>query len=130
MEIGGSSPPGGAGPLLAAPPCGGTTLELVSVLVSSYDFVSMIHFHLYNPPGLPEVCISCSRRVFVSICFCQEIVLSFRGIVASESDDKGKKPLEEDHQDPKLKEGRMTGGSRAGDPTFVGSMNPWTCFFS
>jgi hypothetical protein len=30
--------------------------------------------------------------------------------MASTSDDKGKKPLEEDHQDPKLKEGQVTGG--------------------
>jgi hypothetical protein len=57
------------------------------------------------------------------IYFYQEIVLSFRGIMASTSDDKGKKPLEEDHHDPKMKEGQMTGGSRARDPTFVGSMN-------
>jgi hypothetical protein len=40
-ESGGSSPPGGAGPLQAAPPCGETTLELVSVPISSCDFVSM-----------------------------------------------------------------------------------------
>jgi hypothetical protein len=103
-QSGGSSPLGGAGPLLAAPPCGETTPELISVPVSSCDFVSMFNFCLYNPPGLPEVCISCSRRVFVSIYFCQGIFLSFRGIMASASDDKGKKPLEEDHQDPKLKE--------------------------
>jgi hypothetical protein len=43
--------------------------------------------------------------------------------MASASNDKGKKPLEEDHQDPKLKEGQMAGGSRARDYTFVGSMN-------
>jgi hypothetical protein len=48
--------------------------------------------------------------------------------MASASDDKGKKPLEEDHQDPKLKEGQMTGGSRAIDPTFVGSMNVGCAF--
>jgi hypothetical protein len=40
--------------------------------------------------------------------------------MASSSNDKGKKPLEEDHQDPKLKEGQMAGGSRARDPSFVG----------
>jgi hypothetical protein len=33
--------------------------------------------------------------------------------MASASNDKGKKPLEEDLQDPKLKEGQMAGGSRA-----------------
>jgi hypothetical protein len=48
--------------------------------------------------------------------------------MASSSDNKGKKPLEEDHQDPKLKEGHMTGGSSARDPTFVGSMNTGRAF--
>jgi hypothetical protein len=43
--------------------------------------------------------------------------------MAPSSNEKGKKPLEEDHQDPKLKEGQIIGGSRATDPTFVGSMN-------
>jgi hypothetical protein len=46
----------------------------------------------------------------------------------SASDDKGKRPLEEDHQDPKLKEGYVAGGSRARDPTFVGSMNDGRAF--
>jgi hypothetical protein len=41
MESGGSSPPGGAGPFLAAPPCGESTSELISIPVSSYDFHSM-----------------------------------------------------------------------------------------
>jgi hypothetical protein len=41
----------------------------------------------------------------------------------SSSNDKGKKPMEEDHQDRKLKEEQVAGGSRARDPTFVGSMN-------
>jgi hypothetical protein len=49
--------------------------------------------------------------------------------MASSSDEKGKKPLEEDHQDPKLKEGQMTGGPRSRDPTFVGSMNTGRAFF-
>jgi hypothetical protein len=45
-----------------------------------------------------------------SSCFCFDlflsgVVLSLRGIMASANNDKGKKPLEEDHQDPKLKEG-------------------------
>jgi hypothetical protein len=38
------------------------------------------------------------------IYFCQEIVLSFRGIMASSSDDKGKMPPEDDHQDTQLRE--------------------------
>jgi hypothetical protein len=48
--------------------------------------------------------------------------------MASSSGDKGKRPLEEDQQDPKLKEGQMTGGSSAKDPTFVGSMNAGRAF--
>jgi hypothetical protein len=48
--------------------------------------------------------------------------------MASASNDKGKKPLEEDHQDPKLKEGQMAGGSRTREPTFVGSINDGRAF--
>jgi hypothetical protein len=48
--------------------------------------------------------------------------------MASANNDKGKKPLEEDHQDPKLKEGQMDGGSRAREPTFVGSINVGCAF--
>jgi hypothetical protein len=48
--------------------------------------------------------------------------------MASSSGDKGKKPLEEDHQDPKLKEGQITGGSSAKDLTFVGPMNAGRAF--
>jgi hypothetical protein len=39
------------------------------------------------------------------------------------ANNKGKKPLEDDHQDPKLKEGQIAAGSRAREPTFVGSIN-------
>jgi hypothetical protein len=46
----------------------------------------------------------------------------------SASSNKGKRPLEEDHQDPKLKEGQMTRRSSAKDPTFVGSMNAGRAF--
>jgi hypothetical protein len=48
--------------------------------------------------------------------------------MAPSRDDKGKKPMEEDHQDLKLKEEQVAGGSRAGDPTFVGSMNAGRAF--
>jgi hypothetical protein len=48
--------------------------------------------------------------------------------MASASNDKGKKPLEEDHHDPKLKEGMMTGGSRAREPIFEGSINAGRAF--
>jgi hypothetical protein len=48
--------------------------------------------------------------------------------MAPSSDDKGKRPREEDHQDPKLKEEQEAGGSRARNPTFVGSMNTGRAF--
>jgi hypothetical protein len=47
--------------------------------------------------------------------------------MASASDDK--ELLEEELQDPKLKEGQMAGGSMAREPTFVGSINAG-CVFS
>jgi hypothetical protein len=45
------------------------------------------------------------------LCFCIElflsgVVLSSRRIVASSSNDKGKKPMEEDYQDLKLRKNR------------------------
>jgi hypothetical protein len=68
-----------------------------------------------------------------SSCFCFElflsgVVLSIRSLMASASNDKGKNPLEEDRQDPKLKEGQMAGGSRSREPTFVGSVNAGRAF--
>jgi hypothetical protein len=69
-ESGGSSPPGGAGPPQAAPPCGETTPELISIPVSSCDFVSMYNFCLYNPPESPR---SVYRFLVV---FCFELFLS------------------------------------------------------
>jgi hypothetical protein len=48
--------------------------------------------------------------------------------MAPSSDDKGKRPREEDHQDPKLKEEQEAGGSRARNSTFVGSMNAGRAF--
>jgi hypothetical protein len=48
--------------------------------------------------------------------------------MAPSSDDKGKRPREEDHQDPKLKEEQEAGESRARNPTFVGSMNARRAF--
>jgi hypothetical protein len=48
--------------------------------------------------------------------------------MAPSSDDKGKKPMEEDHQDLKLKEEQVARGSRVRDPTFVGSMNAGHAF--
>jgi hypothetical protein len=50
--------------------------------------------------------------------------------MAPSSDDKGKRPREEDHQDSKLKEEQEAGGSRARNSTFVGSMNAGRAFFS
>jgi hypothetical protein len=48
--------------------------------------------------------------------------------MAPSSDDKGKRPMEEDHQDCKLKEEHVAGGSRARDPTSIGSMNAGRAF--
>jgi hypothetical protein len=48
--------------------------------------------------------------------------------MAPSSDNKGKKPMEEDHQDLKLKEEQVARGSRARNPTFVGSMNAGHAF--
>jgi hypothetical protein len=48
--------------------------------------------------------------------------------MAPSSDDKGKKPMEEDHQDRKRKKEPQARGSRARDPTFVGSMNAGHAF--
>jgi hypothetical protein len=49
--------------------------------------------------------------------------------MSSTSNDKGKKPLEEDLQDPKLKEGHMAGGSWARDPNFVGAIKARRAFY-
>jgi hypothetical protein len=49
--------------------------------------------------------------------------------MAPSSNDKGKRPREEDHQDPKLKEEQEAGTSRARSSTFVGSMNAGRAFY-
>jgi hypothetical protein len=69
-ESGGSSPPGGTGPPQAAPPCGETTRDFISIPVSSCDFVLMYNFRLYNPPESPR-----SVYHFVVV-FCFELFLS------------------------------------------------------
>jgi hypothetical protein len=48
--------------------------------------------------------------------------------MAPSSNDNGKRPREDDHQDPKLKEEQEGGGSRVRNPTFVGSMNAGRAF--
>jgi hypothetical protein len=48
--------------------------------------------------------------------------------MASASNDKGEKPLEEDLQGSKLKEGQMAGGSWAREPTLVGAINDGRAF--
>jgi hypothetical protein len=60
--------------------------------------------------------------------FLSGVALSSRRIMASSSDNKNKKPMEEDHQDLKLKEDQVAGGSRVRDPAFVGSMNAGRAF--
>jgi hypothetical protein len=67
--------------------------------------------------------------IVFSSCFCFDlflsgVVLSFRGTMASASNDREKTPSEDDRQDPQLKEGHTAAGSRAREPTFVGS-NLW-----
>jgi hypothetical protein len=57
--------------------------------------------------------------------FCFELFLSgvdlrIRSTMASSSDDKGKRPWEDDHQDPKWKKEQEVGRSRARNPTFEG----------
>jgi hypothetical protein len=64
-ESGGSSPPGGVGPPQSAPPCGESTPELVSIPVSSCDFLLIYNFHLYNPSKYPRSVY----RVFVVFLF-------------------------------------------------------------
>jgi hypothetical protein len=53
---------------------------------------------------------------------------SFENTMAPSSNDKGKRPREEDHQDPNLKEEQEAGGSRARNSTFIGSMNAGRAF--
>jgi hypothetical protein len=48
--------------------------------------------------------------------------------MASTNNDKERTPLEDDHQNPKLKEGQITAGSRTREPTFVGSINTGRSF--
>jgi hypothetical protein len=57
-----------------------------------------------------------------SLCFCFELFLSgvdlsFESTMASSRDDKGKRPREDDHQGPKLKEEQEAGRSRARNPS-------------
>jgi hypothetical protein len=48
--------------------------------------------------------------------------------MATASNDKEKTPSEDNRQDPKLKEGQTAAGSRAREPTFVGSINTGRTF--
>jgi hypothetical protein len=48
--------------------------------------------------------------------------------MASASNDKEKTPSKDEHQDPKLKEGQMAGGSCAREPTLVGAINAGRAF--
>jgi hypothetical protein len=67
-------------------------------------------FAYITPPDYPRFVY----RVFVVFffeLFLSGVVLSSRRIMAPSSDDKGRKPMEEDHQDLKLKEEHVAGGS-------------------
>jgi hypothetical protein len=48
--------------------------------------------------------------------------------MASASNDREKTPSEDDRQDPQLKERHIAAGSRAREPTFVGSINTGRAF--
>jgi hypothetical protein len=61
--------------------------------------------------------------VFYFDLFLSGAVLSFRGIMASANNDKEKTLSEDDRQDPQFKGGHTAAGSRAREPTFVGSIN-------
>ena len=118
---------GWRGPTLAAPPPCENASELFSVPVSSCGFVSMNNFRLFNPSESPR---SVYRFLVV---FCFELFLlgvdlKLGGVMASSSGDKEKTPPEDDHQNPKLKEGQITAGSRTREPTFVGSINTGRAF--
>jgi hypothetical protein len=57
--------------------------------------------------------------------FCFELFLlgvdlRIRSTMASASDDKGKRPWEDDHQDPKWKKEQAVGRSRSRNPAFEG----------
>jgi hypothetical protein len=65
--------------------------------------------------------------------FCFELFLSgvdleFGEVMASSSGDKEKTPQGDDHQNPKLKEGQITAGTRTREPTLVGSINTGRAF--
>ena len=95
---------GGAGPPLAAPPGCENTPELVSVPVSSCDFVSMHNFRLFNPPESPRSVY----RFLVVFCFelfLSGIALGFRVIMSSSGSSKENPPA--DSINPYMRELKM-----------------------
>jgi hypothetical protein len=91
------------GPPLATPPRCENTSELVFVPVSSWDFVSMYNFRLFNPPEFPRSVY----RFLVMFCFelfLSRVDLKLGGAMASSSYDKEKTPPEDDTEDFWLKE--------------------------
>jgi hypothetical protein len=66
--------------------------------------------------------------VFCFELFLLGVDLKLGGVMASSSGDKEKTPLEDDHQNPKLKEGQFTAGSRTRELTLVGSINTGRAF--
>jgi hypothetical protein len=85
------------------PPRCESTPKLVSIPVSSCDYVLMYNFFLFNPPESP-------RSVYhfiVMFCFklfLLGVYLKLGGAMASSSDDKKKTPPEDDTKDFRLKE--------------------------
>jgi hypothetical protein len=77
------------------------TPELVSVPVSSCDFVLIYNFRLFNPPESPRSVY----RFLVAFCFelfLPGVDLKLGGIMASSSGDKEKSPPEDDAKDFRL----------------------------
>jgi hypothetical protein len=64
MVPGGTTPPHGAGPLLATPPGGVVASEFVSDPVSSRAFLLLLNVRLYNPPESPRS-VYCFLIVFM-----------------------------------------------------------------
>jgi hypothetical protein len=79
----------------------------------------MYNLRLYNPPEYPRSVY----HFFVVFCFklfLSGVDLSFEGTMVSASNDKGKRPWEDDHQGQKWKEEQGAGRSRPRNPAFEG----------
>jgi hypothetical protein len=73
---------GGTGPPLAVPPRCESTPELISILVSSYDFILMYNFCLFNPPSESPRSVYRFLVVFCFELFLPEVDLKLGGVMA------------------------------------------------